>query len=43
MNKNEPKPERSLIPFDDALGRILSASPQPRKAKPKKKTKKAGK
>lgn len=25
MTKNEPKPERIPIPFDDALRRILSA------------------
>ena len=34
--KHPPKPERTPIPFDDALRRILNAPPQPRKAKPKK-------
>ena len=43
MTKNEPKPERTPMPFDDALRRILNAPPQPRKAKPKKIPKKAGK
>jgi hypothetical protein len=42
-NVNPQKPERTPIPFDDALRRILSAPPQPRKAKPKKKAKRAGK
>ena len=37
MTKNEPKPKRTPIPFDDALRRILNAPPQPRKANTKKK------
>jgi hypothetical protein len=37
------KPERTLIPFDEALRRILSAPPQSQKAKGKKKAKKAAK
>jgi hypothetical protein len=43
MNAKPPKPDRTPIPLDDALRRILSAPPQPRKAKPKKKPKGAGK
>jgi hypothetical protein len=42
MTKNEP-PERTPIPFDDALRRLLNAPPKPRKGKPKKKPKSAGK
>jgi hypothetical protein len=41
MNAKPPKPERTPIPFDDALRRILNAPPQPRKAKPKKKKRKS--
>jgi hypothetical protein len=39
MKQSPPKPERTPIPFDDALRRILNAPPQPRKAKPAKKKK----
>jgi hypothetical protein len=35
MNAKPRKPERTPIPFDDALRRILSATPKPRKAKPR--------
>jgi hypothetical protein len=41
MKAKPPKPERTPIPFDDALRLILSAPPKPRKAEPKKKARKA--
>lgn len=32
MNTKEPKQPHKPMPFDDALRRILSAPPQPKKA-----------
>jgi hypothetical protein len=43
MNTNQPKPDHQPIPFDDALRRILSAPPQPKKAKEKPAPKKSAK
>jgi hypothetical protein len=43
VKSKPPKPERTPIPFDDALRRILNAPPQPRKAKPKKNKPKSAK